>query len=342
MNTKTSEPSFARIIGLYWAFAPTFMVRAGVKTGLFDALQDGARTLEELKQKTKSSERGLRTLANGLVGQNLLTRDSQGRYGLTPDSATYLVSSKPDTFWGPIFEGIDAEILMQWEPLHESVRSGKPKIAHNQEENTADYFAEAVYSIMPMSWPGSVALSKHLAKALEKTPGPLTAVDVASGSGVWGVPLAMNIPGIRVTAIDFDEVLKVTRRTAERHGVADRMEFKPGNIDDIDFGTGRQVAVLGHILHAVGEARSRVLLERAFAALAPGGTVVVPEFIMNEDGCGPDTSIYFAMGMLVTSEDGGAFSFKEISSWLTEAGFTNVRLLEAPAASPLILATKPA
>jgi hypothetical protein len=45
--------------------------------------------------------------------------------------------------------------------------------------------------------------------------------------------------------------------------------------------------------------------------------------------------------MLINTEEGDTFTFAEISSWLREAGFTNARQLEAPAPSPLILATKP-
>jgi hypothetical protein len=45
--------------------------------------------------------------------------------------------------------------------------------------------------------------------------------------------------------------------------------------------------------------------------------------------------------MLVHSEQGDAFTFAEIRAWLEEAGFVNARLLEVPAPSPLVLATKP-
>jgi 3-hydroxy-5-methyl-1-naphthoate 3-O-methyltransferase len=37
---------------------------------------------------------------------------------------------------------------------------------------------------------------------------------------------------------------------------------------------------------------------------------------------------------------GDTFSFKEISDWLSEAGFCDARLLDSPGVSPLILATK--
>jgi hypothetical protein len=45
--------------------------------------------------------------------------------------------------------------------------------------------------------------------------------------------------------------------------------------------------------------------------------------------------------MLVNTDSGGTYSFEEISTWLSEAGFENPRTLDAPGPSPLILATKP-
>jgi hypothetical protein len=45
--------------------------------------------------------------------------------------------------------------------------------------------------------------------------------------------------------------------------------------------------------------------------------------------------------MLVHTNEGDTFSFEEIGSWLTEAGFRDARLLDASGVSPLILAAKP-
>ena len=52
-------------------------------------------------------------------------------------------------------------------------------------------------------------------------------------------------------------------------------------------------------------------------------------------------ALIFAVNMLVNTDEGDTYTFNEIRSWLQEAGFTNIRQLEAPAPSPLILATKP-
>jgi len=47
------------------------------------------------------------------------------------------------------------------------------------------------------------------------------------------------------------------------------------------------------------------------------------------------------VNMLVNTERGDTFSFNEIKMWLEEAGFKNVRAVEVPGPSPLVLATKP-
>jgi hypothetical protein len=43
----------------------------------------------------------------------------------------------------------------------------------------------------------------------------------------------------------------------------------------------------------------------------------------------------------VNTENGATFSFEEIRGWLGEAGFKDVRKVEAPGPSPLIFATHP-
>jgi hypothetical protein len=147
---------------------------------------------------------------------------------------------------------------------------------------------------------------------------------------------------VRVTAVDWPDVLKVTRRVAARHGLESRYKFVEGDLHRADFGTGHHVATLGHILHSEGEEGSRALLKKTFAALAPGGTVAIAEWLVTEDRTGPAPGLIFGVNMLVNTDRGDVFSFEEIRRWLHEAGFTNARTVEAPAVSPLVLADRPA
>jgi hypothetical protein len=62
---------------------------------------------------------------------------------------------------------------------------------------------------------------------------------------------------------------------------------------------------------------------------------------VNQDRSDPVIGLLFAVNMLINTDEGDTFSFEEISTWLREAGFTDPRLLDVPAVSPLVLATKP-
>ncbi len=104
---------------------------------------------------------------------------------------------------------------------------------------------------------------------------------------------------------------------------------------------GHNVATLGHILHSEGEERSRALLRKTYDALAPGGTIAIAEFLVNDDRTGPPNGLIFAVNMLVATEHGDTYSFSEITRWLAQAGFENVRTLDSPGPSPLILANRP-
>ena len=83
------------------------------------------------------------------------------------------------------------------------------------------------------------------------------------------------------------------------------------------------------------------MLKKTFDALAPRGTVVIADWLVNEDRTGPPHALIFAVNMLVNTEEGDTFSFEKIEGWLREAGFENTRTVDAPGPSPLILATKP-
>ena len=89
-------------------------------------------------------------------------------------------------------------------------------------------------------------------------------------------------------------------------------------------------------------AESRALIRKTYAALAPGATIVIADWLTNSERTAPVFPLLFAVNMLVHTKDGDTFSFEEIRSWLEESGFNEVRLVNVPAVSPLILATKPA
>jgi SAM-dependent methyltransferase len=336
MSTSVSVTP-ERIMQFAWGYVPTMILETAIKHRVFDVLDEGPMTVKETAAATGASERGLRIVMNALVGLNFLATDGT-RYSLTPESDAFLVSTKP-SFQGGMLKHTSAQLIPKWLDLNHVVATGKPKAAVNQEGAGTEFFQNFVQDIFPMSYPSAQVLGKHL--ALDKAGATVQVLDLGAGSGVWGIALAQSAPNVTVTAVDWVDVLPATRTTVGRFGFTDRYTFVEGDLGTADFGQGHHVATLGHILHSEGEARSKKLLRKIFDALAPGGTIAIAEFLVNEDRTGPVMSLFFAANMLVNTDDGDTYSFGEIREWLGDAGFVDARLLDAPGPSPLILATKP-
>ena len=326
-----------RIMQMAWGYVPPLVLEAAIRHHVFDVLDSGPKDIWEVQKATGASARGLTAIMDALVGLNFLSKDEQNRFALTPESSTFLVSTKP-TFFGGMIKHCSEQLIPRWLNLNEVVATGKPVTPVNEEKSGGEFFHEFVLDIFPMSYGAAQALAAQMNYG--SSGDPVRVLDLAAGSGVWGIAQAQSSPRVRVTAVDWPEVIDVTKKTAAKFGLSDRFSFIEGDLLDVSFGSGHNVATLGHILHSEGETRSRKLLAKTFAALASGGTIAVQEFLVNKERTGPVNGLFFAVNMIVNTQEGNTWSFEEIGAWLEEAGFTNPRLLDAPGPSPLILATK--
>jgi ubiquinone/menaquinone biosynthesis C-methylase UbiE len=327
-----------RIMEMVWGYAPPIILATAVQAKVFDLLDAGPKTVDELAKSSGNSARGLRAILNALVGFGFLTKNPDGSYALTPESAAFLVSSKPG-YLGKFAEFSGLRMIHNWLPLPDVVRTGKPATAVNQQDEGAAFFQELVEPIFAMSYPATQVAGQALGLANAKS--PVKVLDIGTGSGVWGIGLAQQSPQVSVTAQDLPGVLEVTRGMAARFNLADRFKFLPGDFHTVDFGTGYNLVTIGHILHMESVDQNRQLLKKTAAALAPKGTVVISEFLVNQDRTGPPMGLIFAVNMLAHTENGDTFSFEEISGWLKEAGLVNPRKIEPGGPVALVLADKP-
>lgn len=323
---------------LAWGYVPPLVLEAAIRHNVFDTLDAGPKTLSEVAAATGASERGLAAIMNALVGLQFLDKNAQEVYSLTPESAAFLVRNKP-SFQGGLILHTSKQLLPKWLHLNEIVSTGKPAQAVNDQASGAEFFQGFVVDIFPMSYPAAQALAQAL--ELQEAQHPVSVLDIAAGSGVWGIALAQSSERVHVTAVDWPGVLAITQKMAQKFNLEKRFQFVEGDMHAADFGSGHNVATLGHILHSEGEEHSRKLLARVFDALAPGGTIAIAEFLVDQDRKGPVNGLFFAVNMLVNTDHGGTYSFEEISAWLADVGFVNPRTVSAPGPSPLILATKP-
>ncbi|MBT9330748.1 methyltransferase domain-containing protein [Acidipila sp. 4G-K13] len=318
-----------------WGFALPLAIQSAVTNHIFDTLAGGGKTPEEIAAATGVAMRGLPFLLNILTEAGLLKAEGE-RYALTAESERFLVSSSP-AFHGVFFAHVH-DLIEHWLALPEAIRTGVSTIQVNEQSGGAEFFESFVEAIFPTSYPAAQTLARAL--RLGEVQDEFRVVDLGAGSGVWGIAAAQASPRVHVTAVDWPNVLNVTRRVAARMGVAEQFDFLAGNLRDVALPGGTDLITIGHILHSEGERHSRSLLERCYAALKPGGRIAIQEFLLNDDRRGPMQPLMFGLNMLVHTTEGSVWSAAEIGGWLRDAGFTDVELLPAPGPSPLILARK--
>jgi SAM-dependent methyltransferase len=142
--------------------------------------------------------------------------------------------------------------------------------------------------------------------------------------------------------VDFADVIeRSTKRFVQDEGVGDRYDYLPGHLEELDFGESQyDVAVLGHICHAVGARSTKRLFERIHRALRPEGELLIAEFIPDDERKSAFMPLIFAVLMLAITQEGDTFTLCEYHEWLKTAGFHDIHTIQAPAPSPLILARK--
>lgn len=316
---------------LSFSYAKTQILKTAVDLDLFTNIDNGQHTAAELAKAIGATERGVRILANALVGFKVLEKDKD-RYFLTDTARTFL-SKKSRAYMGDWVSHVE-QLREPWDRLTDVVRTGVPARQVQDEKYGAEFFSKFVGSLFVMGKPGADAAAQTIVGDRRG----LRILDVGAGSGVWGIAFAQRDPEARVTVADFPQVIEVTKRFVNEFGLTSRFDYLPGSFRETDFGEAKyDVVTLGHIVHSEGEHRAKQLFRKIRRALKPDGQLVIGEFLVDEGRQENEFGLLFAVNMLVNTEDGDTFSMGEIRRWLHEAGFGDVGTIDAPAPSPLIV-----
>ena len=258
-------PDPAALMQIHFSFAPSIAMSTGVKLGVFTHIAAGKNTAAEVAREAHATERGVRMLLDTLTAFELL-RKVHDTYELTPPAAEYLVRGKPN-YMGAMLEHGD-EVFAPWLHLADVVRTGKPPHRVEDQKTAEEFFPQLVRSLHVVNREPARRTAEVLGAGTSHK--GMRVLDVACGSGVWGIALAEADREARVTAQDYPGIFATTREYVQRHGVEQQYEFLPGDLKTVDFGEARyDVALLGNIVHSEGERSSRELFRRVRRASSP-------------------------------------------------------------------------
>lgn len=333
MNSE--EPNPGKIIETTFAFATTRVLITAIDLELFTHIAKGNHTVAQIAKAASASERGVEIILNGLTSLDFLIK-SNGTYDLTPLSEKFLVKGKPSYFGDFVQHGDD--LWEPWSHLTDVAKKGKP-FKRIEKEQGPEFFEKMVVQIFPMSYPCAKAAAEALGAGSSWK--NLDILDVATGSGAWSIAFAQVDKGANVTALDWPNVLEVTKKMVNKFDLGKRFTFLPGDLREVDFDEKQyDLVILGHICHTEGAEKTRELFYRVHRALKHGGKVLIADMIPDDERKCAVFPLMFAANMLVNSTEGNTFTMAEYTEWLDDAGFKDMTIIDAPGPSPLIVASK--
>lgn len=319
------EPIFQMVYGPL----PAQLLKTAVSLELFTQIAAGRDRVAALAEATGALPRNLTILLDALTGLHLLAKPAEapGSYALSPLAETYLVKGR-QSYIGDF--ALQVEHLWQgWGRIEQVVREGLPMASLQERPDLEAMFKQLVPQLFPVTFPHALALAARLGVGSAWRPARL--LDVAAGTSAWGIAFAQRDPQLRVTAWDFEGVLEVARAYTARLGVAGQYDYLGGDIWKTEpEAAGYEAAILGHICHGYGPAQNRELFARMHRALAPGGRLLIPDFIPDEARSQAVMPLLFAVNMMAATPEGNTYTLPEYAEWLAEAGFSQVELIEIP------------
>lgn len=324
-DSQPTPDGILRLINGYWA---TGVLGAAAHHSLFTHLEDGADTADELAARAQISERGAQTLLDGLVSVGLVELHD-GRYRNTAEASTFLVEGSPACLSS--LAKLKLTHMGNLVALPDVVRVGGPVTDPAVEVADNPHWENVVPAIAAQSVPAATVAADLLGLS---EAGEISILDVGGGSGIYSAVWLKLNPAARSTQLDWAPINTIARRLLAERGVADRFSCIDGDFHSTEFGSAAyDVALYSHIAHQEGPEDNVAIFSRLREALKPGGTLVVCDYVVDDDRSGPPFPLIFASEMLLKSKQGGTWRRADYHAWLTKAGFEDVSFHSAPPAT---------
>lgn len=317
--------------GSYWQ---TCTLHAGVKLGLFTTIGEDAWTAVEIAGRIDAEPRAAAMLLDALAAMGLLEK-REGRYANTRESRTWLCQDSPGYIGYMILHHYD--LVDSWSKLDEAVLSGRPvrQRANFQDPEIRRNFLMGMFTLAMNTAPKVVP-------AVDLS-GRRRLLDLGGGPGSYAIHFCKTYPALRATVFDLPTTRPFALETIERFGLADRIDFVSGDYLADPIPGGHDAVWLSQVLHGEGPVECEGLIAKAASALAPGGLILVHEFILDDTRDRPLFPALFSLNMLLGTEGGQSYAESEIAAMLEKAGIGGVRRLHVrtPNDSDVLVGVKP-
>jgi len=328
-GVRESVEALSQLTGGFMGAQVVFEAHAA---GVFPLLVE-PRTAPEVAEAVGWDARAARMLLDALVALEMVAKEGQ-TYRNGPVADACLVPGRP-SYQGNIVSHRQ-HLMPRWARMGEALRSGTgvdgPERPERSPEELRDFILgmNDIAKFSAQEVLGAVDLSsyRHF-------------LDLGGGPATYPIALLQRFPDMKATLFDRPDVIGIAREQVAQAGLEDRVDYLGGDMTADGLGSGYDLVLISNIIHMFGPEANRSVVQRCFEAMAPGGLLIIKDFLVDDGRTGPPFSLIFALNMLVGTDKGDTYTFSEVEDWTHAAGFTNGRAIDLTAQSRLWLAEKP-
>ena len=297
-----------------FGFRQSGTLMAAIELDLFTKMADGpvepAEAAEKIGIPVDSAER----LMIACAAIRLLEK-SGNKYVNAPDVKKYLVRGSP-TYYGDWLLYECKDDYDNWKNIASILRP--PKRIY--EEMASD--PEKARAFTLSGYNSSISVGHKLAKEFDFSPYSLF-LDVGGGSGCYSIAACSRYPHLRAIVFDQPNVCVVAEEIIAQAGLSDQIKTHAGNFFEDEFPRGVDLVAYITPLQSYNAEEVQFLLNKAFDAVEPGGSILVVDYMLNDDKTGPLEPAFYHLIGLSPMSGGRVNSGAEFCEYLKKAGFVD-------------------
>ncbi len=331
-----ASEGYQRLEDLATAYWYSEVLFASLELNIFGLLAERQATAEMLAEKTGYDADGLRRLLDVLAALGLIV-EYAGEFSNAALALARLVPSSPD-YLGD-FLLYRRYFAPHWQRLATRVREGARANARPAEEAPEEYRRRTLAYVRALDLQARLKAAEALEiiKDLFDSP-PGWVLDAGGGAGAWGRAFLKQWPGARGVLFELPETAGAARKLHPQPDLPGRMEIVAGSLLEPCMG-GRpfDLIIVSNVIHAYGRAEAEVILASLAGCLAPGGTLLVHDYLADRHERDPVKGALYDLHMLLNTYNGRVYKLEETVELLYGAGLENVRFFHLESDSTIFL-----
>lgn len=311
------------------------VINTAVQLNIFTTLAERPSTPTELAQALNCQERGLEKLLAALAAIGYLVERNSRYHNSAMTDKWFLQGEMLDMNAALlVFDTFFREL---WPHAADVVRSGERPFNFYDFTASTPGLSHAHQTMMQ----GNANLVG--AGIVKKAALPETAtrlLDVGGGHGQFTIHFCRAHSQLTATIMDSEAALETAQQNLEAARLTDRVDLYAADLWQAAWGTEWDCILLFNLLHHYDLETNHKLLQRACAALKPGGKVAIFDQVAGKQFGAATNAIVQLVGLMYyLFADGRIFTRDELTNLLTQTGFQNIRfypLRQAPGSSLLV------